>query len=222
MKKKDRKAIQKKEKKIIKILKNMSTKIQSSEDKKSQEGVNKQNGKSHAAEKGEQTLHTLLEKGMKDIYSAEKQLVDALPEVAQAVDNEELEDAINTHLEQTKKHVMRLEKAFERLGISKDQMEECLAMKGLIEETRKIIEEFPRSAVRDSALIIGSQKIEHYEIASYGSLCELCDVLGEDRIGDLLGKTLEEEEETDELLSEIAQDVNDEAAEMSMHEEEYQ
>jgi ferritin-like metal-binding protein YciE len=215
MKKKDRKAIQRKEKEIIKILKDMSTKIQTSDDKKSQE---KQNGKS--AQKGGQTLHTLLETAMKDIYSAEKQLVDALPEVAQAVDSEELEEAISTHLEQTKKHVMRLEKAFERLGISKDQMEECLAMKGLIEETKKIIKEFPRSAVRDSALIIGSQKIEHYEIASYGSICELCDVLGEERIGDLLGKTLEDEEETDELLSDIAQDVNDEAAEMSMQEEE--
>lgn len=207
----------------------MSTKAQTSEDKKSQdksqEGAmangKQQNGKS--AQKGDkQSLHTLLEAALKDVYSAEKQLVEALPEVAQAVDNEELEEAVNTHLEQTKKHVLRLEKAFERLGISKDDGEECLAMKGLVEETKRIIQEFPRSAVRDSALIIGSQKIEHYEIASYGSICELCDVLGEDRIGDLLGRTLEEEEETDELLSEIAQDVNDEAAEMSMQEEEYQ
>lgn len=200
----------------------MSTKVQT-EDKKSQEGnghgkSREQNGKS--AQKGEQTLHTLLEHGMKDIYSAEKQLVEALPEVAQAVDNEELEEAITTHLEQTKKQVARLEKAFERMGIETNNIEKCIAMEGLIEETKKIIREFPRSAVRDSALIIGSQKIEHYEIASYGSLCELADVLGEDRLGDLLGRTLEEEEETDELLSEIAKDVNDEAAEMSMQREE--
>lgn len=201
----------------------MSTKVQS-EDKKSQDTTNsqgKQNGRS--SNKGEQTLETLLEHGLKDIYSAEKQIVDALPEVAQAADNEELEEAINTHLEQTKKQVARLEKAFERMGIDKNNIEKCVAMEGLIEESRKIIQEFTRGAVRDSALIIGSQKIEHYEIASYGSLCELCDVLGEDRLGDLLGRSLEEEEETDEILSEIAQDVNDEAAEMSMQgQEEYQ
>jgi ferritin-like metal-binding protein YciE len=170
--------------------------------------------------KDEKSLHTLLERGMKEIYSAEKQLVEALPEVAQAVDNEELEEAINTHLEQTRKQIARLEKAFERMGLEKDDSEKCVAMEGLIEETRKIIQEFSRSPVRDSALIIGAQKIEHYEIASYGSLCELADVLGEERIGDLLGRSLEEEEETDELLSEIAKDVNDEAAEMSLQEEE--
>lgn len=195
----------------------MSTKVQSgSDDRKSQEG----NGTKQTGTTGQQTLHTLLEKGMRDIYSAEKQLVDALPEVVQAVDNEELEDAINTHLEQTRKQVQRLEKAFERMGLPVESNEKCAAMEGLIEETRKVIREFPRSPVRDAALIIGAQKIEHYEIAAYGSLCELADVLGDERLGDLLGRTLEEEEETDELLSEIARDVNDEAAEGVMYEEE--
>ncbi len=201
----------------------MSTKVQN-EDSKSQEGKGKsreeQNGKS-GSRKEEQTLHSLLEHGMKDIYSAEKQLVAALPEVIQAVDNDELEEAITQHLEQTKKQAARLEKAFERMGIDMNSGEECVAMKGLIDEAKKTIREFGRSAVRDSALIIGCQKIEHYEIASYGSLCELAEVLGEDRLSDLLGKSLEEEEETDELLSEIARDVNDEAAEMAMQEEEY-
>lgn len=200
MKKKDRKAIAKNEKKIIKMIKDMS----------------KQNGKTE--QQGEPTLHTLLEKSLKDIYSAEKQLVDALPEVAQAADNDELEEAFSNHLEETKKQVSRLEKTFERLGISKDQTETCVAMEGLIEEVKKVIRDYGRSAVRDSALIIGAQKIEHYEIAVYGSLCELADVLEEDKLGDLLGKSLEEEEEADELLSNIAQDVNDEAHEMSMQE----
>lgn len=195
----------------------MSTKA-STDDKKSQEG-REQSGKFAQGQKGEQTLHTLLEKGMKDIYSAEQQLVQALPDVAQAADNEELEEAINTHLEQTKKQVARLEKAFERLGIEKTNAEKCVAMEGLIEENNKVTTEFSRGPVRDAALIIGAQKIEHYEIACYGSLCELADVLGEERLGDLLGRSLEEEEETDELLSEIARDVNDEAAEMSMQEE---
>ncbi|HMJ70816.1 MAG TPA: DUF892 family protein [Cyclobacteriaceae bacterium] len=201
----------------------MSTKVQNgSDDKKSQEGngMNKQNGKS-GQQAGQQTLHTLLEKGLRDIYSAEKQLVEALPEVIQAVDNEELEEAIVTHLEQTKKQVQRLEKVFERMGFTKESQEECAAMEGLVEENKKIVREFQRGAVRDAALIIGCQKIEHYEIAVYGSLCELCDVLGEERAGDLLGRTLEEEEDTDELLSEIAQEVNDEAAEMDLQEEEY-
>jgi ferritin-like metal-binding protein YciE len=202
--------------------KTMSTKTQTgSDDRKSQEGngMNKQNERT-GQQAGEQTLHTLLEKGMRDIYSAEKQLVEALPEVVQAVDNEELEEAINTHLEQTRKHVQRLEKAFERMGLPVESNEKCVAMEGLIEETRKIIREFQRSPVRDAALIIGAQKIEHYEIAVYGSLCELADVLEDERLGDLLGRTLEEEEETDELLSEIARDVNDEAAEAIMYEEE--
>lgn len=178
----------------------------------------KQNGKS--AQPKEQSLQALLEAGMKDIYSAEKQLVEALPEIIQAVDNEDLEEAITNHLEQTRKQVGRLEKSFERMGLDKNEEEKCMAMEGLIQEAKKIIQEFSRGAVRDAALIIGCQKVEHYEIASYGSLCELCDVLGEERLGDLLGRSLEEEEEADELLSEIARDVNDEAAEAALQREE--
>ncbi len=182
------------------------------EEPKASESKTKQNGRNA----GEKTLHTLLETGLKDIYSAEKQLVEALPEIAQAVDDEELEEAVNHHLEQTKKHVSRLEKIFERLGISKNDEEMCEAMAGLIREGKKTIAEFERSPVRDSALIISAQKIEHYEIAAYGSLCELADVLGEDKAHDLLGRTLEEEEETDELLTDIAKDVNDHAADLAV------
>ena len=165
--------------------------------------------------KSQKSLYTLLETELKDIYSAEQQLVSALPEVAQAVDNEDLEEAINDHLGQTRKHVARLEKIFERYSISKSDSEKCEAMEGLIKEGKEIIRDFDRGPVRDAALIIAAQKIEHYEIATYGSLCELADVLGEDRLCDFLGKTLDEEEETDELLSEIAKDVNDEAYELS-------
>jgi ferritin-like metal-binding protein YciE len=168
------------------------------------------NGKTKA-----HSLNELFEKGLKDIYSAEKQLVLALPEIVKAVDNEELEEAMNRHLEQTKRHVDRLEKIMERMHISKHEDERCEAMAGLIEEGKKIINEFDRSPVRDSALIIGAQKIEHYEIAAYGSLCELADVLGETKIHDLLGRTLDEEEDTDQLLTDIAQDINDEAYELS-------
>jgi ferritin-like metal-binding protein YciE len=196
----------------------MTTKTQrGTDERKATETGKSENGSGRS--KNKKTLVDLLETGLKDIYSAETQLVAALPEVAQAADNEELEEAINHHLEQTKKQVSRLEKIFERLDISKSEMEKCAAMEGLIEENKKIISEFPRSAVRDSALIIGAQKIEHYEIAAYGSLCELADVLGEDRICDLLEKSLDEEEETDEYLTEIAEEINDEASEISYESE---
>jgi ferritin-like metal-binding protein YciE len=162
---------------------------------------------------GQQTLHTMFEKLLQDTYSAETQLVEALPKMAQAAENEELQDAFNYHLNQTQKHVERLEKVFNRLGIDKGA-ETCKAMEGLIEEGNKIIEEYEENAVRDSALIIGAQKIEHYEIASYGSLCELADVLGYEKVYDILGRTLDEEEETDKTLSEIAEEINDEAVEL--------
>ena len=188
----------------------MTTKGQSPEESKAfneKEGGNGQ--------KDGKDLHGLLESGLKDIYSAEKQLVEALPQVAQAVDSDDLEEAINEHLDETKKQVTRLEKIFERLGISKTDSTKCVAMQGLVEETKKTIQEFQRSPVRDSALIISCQKIEHYEIAAYGSLCELADVLGERRILDLLEQTLQEEEDADHALTDIAQDVNDEAFELS-------
>jgi ferritin-like metal-binding protein YciE len=116
--------------------------------------------------------------------------------------------------------VERLEKIFNRLEIDKSEVESCKAMEGLIEEGNKIIEEYEEGHVRDSALIIGAQKVEHYEIASYGSLCELADVLRYPQIKNLLGRTLDEEEMTDEDLTGLAQEINDEAYEMSQDERE--
>jgi ferritin-like metal-binding protein YciE len=169
-------------------------------------------------EKNNKTLDNLFEEGLKDIYSAEKQLIEALPLMAKAAYNEELQDAFENHLQQTKRQAERLEKIFDRLRIEKNEEEKCKAMEGLVAECQKVIDEFEESSVRDSALIIGAQKIEHYEIASYGSLCELADVLGYSKIAELLDRTLEEEEETDKNLTEIALDVNDEAFELE-HEE---
>jgi len=192
--------------------KTMTTKTVSSAEEHNGSGANASKDKKQ--NKGKD-LRALLESGLKDIYSAEKQLLEALPEVIQALDSDELEEAVSEHLEQTKRHVSRLEKVMERLRISSDSGQTCEAMKGLVEEARKTIGEFDRGPVRDSALIIGAQKIEHYEIAAYGSLCELADVLGEDRTCDALEKTLIEEKQTDERLSEIAQNVNDDAFEMA-------
>lgn len=171
-------------------------------------------------EKSNQTLETLFEEGLKDVYNAEKQLLEALPEMAKAAYSEDLQDAFNEHHQQTKRHVERLEKIFDRLRIDKSEEENCEAMEGLIKEGKEIIEKFEESPVRDSALIIGAQKIEHYEIAAYGSLCELAEVLGYSKIADALDRTLEEEEITDKNLTAIAQEVNDEALELS-YEEEY-
>jgi ferritin-like metal-binding protein YciE len=163
------------------------------------------------------TLQDLLESGLREIYSAELQLLEALPDVAKACYSEDLQDAVLRHHRQTQRHVERLEKVFKRLAISVDTKATCLAMEGLVAENKRIISEFDESPVRDSALIIGTQKIEHYEIACYGSLCELCDVLGYWNVCDVLGRTLDEEEKTDLELTEIAMHVNDDAYEMSAH-----
>lgn len=173
-------------------------------DKKTNE--NEMNGKAGKTK----TLEELLEDGLKDVYSAEKQLIEALPEIAKAAYDEELEAAFNRHLEQTRKHAERIEKICDRLDI-KPSGKTCKAMEGLIAEGRDLISEYKQSPVRDSALIIAAQKIEHYEIASYGSLCELADVLGHQKIVAILDRTLQEEEATDHLLTDIAHDINDDA-----------
>lgn len=182
---------------------------------KSSRSVSKTSGK-----QVDKTLEDLFEEGLLDIYNAETQLIDALSEMAKAAESEDLEDALNNHLEETRRQVERLEKIFDRLGIDKNQAGTCKAMEGLIEENQKVIQEFDRSPVRDAAIIIGAQKVEHYEIASYGSLVELADVLGYEKIGDMLDRTLQEEGDTDKLLSSIAQDVNDDAYELSFESEE--
>lgn len=166
-------------------------------------------------QKAQKTLEDLFEDGLKDIYSAEKQLIEALPKMAKAADSEELEEAFEFHLQQTKKQAERIEKIFERLGIESDDSKECEAMKGLIEEAEEIISEFEAGPVRDSALIIAAQKVEHYEIAAYGSLCELADVLGMNKECDILDRTLQEEGDTDHNLTELAMYINDYALEMS-------
>ena len=165
--------------------------------------------------KKQKTLEELLEDNLKDIYSAEQQLIEALPKMAEAASSNELRQAFTKHLEITKKQFSRLEKVFAKFEIDPAEVETCEAMKGLIEEGEKVIEEYEESPVRDSALIIGAQKVEHYEIAAYGSICELADVLGYSSLHDLMGRSLDEEETTDEELTEIAVEINDEAKALS-------
>lgn len=161
----------------------------------------------------EPALLELFTDSIKDIYWAEKQLVKALPKLKKAATSPELAGAITEHIEVTKVQVMRLEEVFKLLG-KKPQAKKCDAMEGLIKEGESIVEETEQgSATRDVGIILASQKVEHYEIATYGGLTQLAATLGLDEIADILAQTLEEEKETDERLSEIAEhDVNYAAA----------
>jgi ferritin-like metal-binding protein YciE len=147
---------------------------------------------------------------LKDLYSAENQLVKALPKMAKAATSEELKTAFTEHLEQTKGHVARLEQIFEALEES-PRGKKCAGMEGLIKEGQEAIEEDYEGAVKDAALIGAAQRVEHYEIAAYGTAKALAEVLGESDHAATLDETLEEEKETDEKLTENSEQVNEEA-----------
>jgi ferritin-like metal-binding protein YciE len=166
------------------------------------------------------SLKTLLIEELRDLYSAETQLVKALPKMARAASTEELSDAFNEHLEITKGHVNRLEEIFERLD-EKPKGHACQAMEGLLREGTEAIEAEGEDSVRDAALIIAAQKIEHYEISGYGSVRTIAELLGEDHAAELLQETQDEEEEADQKLTQLAEDVvNPEAASSTQDEEE--
>jgi ferritin-like metal-binding protein YciE len=149
---------------------------------------------------------------LKDIYWAEKHLTKALPKMAKSATTEELKEAFENHLTQTEEHVSRLEQVFEVLG-EKAQAKKCEAMEGLVKEADSIIEETDKGTLtRDVALIMAAQKVEHYEIATYGGLVTLAGTYGLTEAAELLQMTLDEEKETDENLTYIAENsVNHEA-----------
>jgi ferritin-like metal-binding protein YciE len=150
---------------------------------------------------------------IKDIYWAEKKLVQTLPKLAKAATSAELRDAFTNHLEETKEHVSRLEKVFDLLG-EKPQAKKCDAMEGITEEGASVIEDTDKGTfTRDVALILAGQKAEHYEIATYGGLTEIAKTLGLNEIVSLLETTLEEEKNADSTLTELAEgSVNDQAS----------
>lgn len=150
-----------------------------------------------------QTLRDLFIHELKDLYSAETQLVEALPKVAAAATHPDLKAGIETHLEETKEHVNRLEQILESLGEDTDGPA-CKAMEGLIAEGEALLEEDADPEVLDAGIIGGSQKIEHYEIAGYGTARAYAELLEETEAVELLTQTLEEEEATDEKLTELA------------------
>ncbi len=153
-----------------------------------------------------ESLQTLLEEELKDLYSAEKQLVKALPKMAKKASSEELRAALEEHLEVTKGQVDRLEKVFKSLG-KPAKSKTCKAMKGLIEEASEILEEDATDEVLDAGIIAAAQKVEHYEIASYGTVRTWARLCGEDKAADLLQETLDEEGEADEKLTSLAESV---------------
>ena len=142
---------------------------------------------------------------LQDIYWAEKKLVKTLPKLKEAATSQQLKNAFANHLEQTKTHVSRLEQVFELIG-EKAKAKKCLAMAGITDEGDDIIDDTDEgTAQRDVALVMAAQKAEHYEIATYGGLATLAKTLGFDEAKELLGQTLSEEKETDELLTKIAE-----------------
>ena len=148
-------------------------------------------------------LENLFLHELKDLLSAEKQLVKALPKMAEGASSEKLTSAFEEHLEQTKVHVSRLEQIFELLDKS-PRAEHCKAMEGLVKESADLLEEEGTEVVMDAALIGAAQRVEHYEIAAYGTTRSLAELLGYDKAVKLLEETLEEEKEADAKLTEIA------------------
>lgn len=151
-------------------------------------------------------LNDLFEDGLKDIYWAEKALVKALPKMMKNATNEKLKAAIEQHLSETETHVARLEECFEALG-KKAQAKKCDAMQGLLDEGNSIIEETEPGTVRDAGIIAAAQKVEHYEIATYGTLAAFAKILQESDVLKNLLKTLDEEKNCDETLTSLA-DIN--------------
>jgi len=152
----------------------------------------------------ETMLKELFIEELRDIYWAEKHLTKALPKMKKAATSEELASAFEDHLAVTEKQIERVEQVFGLLEMTA-RAKKCEAMEGLVKEAQNIMEELPKgSAVIDAGLIIAGQKVEHYEIAAYGSLVQLAKTMGETEIADLLQQTLDEEKQADQLLTELA------------------
>jgi ferritin-like metal-binding protein YciE len=190
-----------------------NTSKQTDNETKSNHKNSKTNGKSTTdGPNAEQGFRDLFEDELKDIYWAEKALTKAIPKMIKNTTTPDLTQALEDHLEETKGHVDRLEEAFQMLGKAA-RAKKCEAMDGLIKEAEEIMEDTPEGIVRDAGIISAGQKVEHYEIATYGTLCAFAKTLGEDEVASLLQQTLEEEKVANEKLTDIAESsVNLEAA----------
>jgi ferritin-like metal-binding protein YciE len=184
---------------------------------KSKNNMSNQNGERENSGMQTSQLEKLFEDELKDIYWAEKALTKAIPKMIKNATSEDLIEALENHLEETQGQVSRVEQVFEVLG-KKAVAKKCEAMEGLINEAEEIMQECEEGAMCDAGIISAAQKVEHYEIASYGTLRQFAETLGLNEAVSLLEQTLEEEKGADEKLSEVAMSaINIEAAE---HEEE--
>ena len=158
-----------------------------------------------------ESLHDLFVDELRDMYDGEKRLLRALPKMAKAASDEDLQKAFRSHLKETERQVGRLEQVFKTVS-EKPRGKKCDGIMGIVEEGNKAIQELGEGPILDAALIAGGQKVEHYEIASYGTLAYFAELLGNSRAKDLLGETLDEEKAADEKLTAIAKsDVNRQA-----------
>jgi ferritin-like metal-binding protein YciE len=153
------------------------------------------------------SLHALYIQELRDLYHAEKQILKALPKVIDATNAAELRTALSHHLEETKGHVTRLEQVFQ-LHNEEAKTKVCGGMKGILSEGEDILSHDESSAVRDAGIVAGCQKVEHYEIASYGSVCAWAEQMGHTKAAKILHETLEEEKHADRKLTEIGKRLN--------------
>lgn len=160
-----------------------------------------------------ESLRELLITECQDLYSAEQQIIDALPKMAEEASAPELKSAFKQHLEQTKSHLMRLDQVFRSFPDEDKDDKTCKGMQGLIKEGKEMIKQDGEPEVKDAGLIAAAQRVEHYEIASYGCVCTYAELLGYDQVHELLGQNLDEEETTDQKLTALAEDVINQEAE---------
>ncbi|HEY2933783.1 MAG TPA: ferritin-like domain-containing protein [Acidobacteriota bacterium] len=158
-----------------------------------------------------QSFHSLFLHELQDLYSAEVQMVESLPKMIRAAAYAELQNAFQNHYEETRQQLTRLQRVFAMLGVDPGT-EPCLGVQGLIREATEILQSTADPSVKDAALISVAQKIEHYEIASYGTICTWAKLLDYDDALDLLKETVDEEKKADEKLSDIAKDTINQAA----------
>jgi ferritin-like metal-binding protein YciE len=158
------------------------------------------------------TLHDLYVEELKDLYSAENQIIKALPRMVKAASSSELQEAFEKHLEETKEHAQRLEQIFKKMGIN-SKGKKCKGMKGLLEEGKDMLKGKAEPAVKDAGIIAAAQRVEHYEIAGYGCARTYAGIIGDQEAAELLQQTLEEEGAADKKLTEVAENtINSEAA----------
>lgn len=158
-----------------------------------------------------ESLRELFHEELQDLYSAEKMIIKALPKVSDKASSPELKSAINHHLEQTRGHVQRLDQIFDQIRNVDREDKKCKGMEGIIKENESMLKEDAEPEVRDAAIISGAQRVEHYEIAAYGTVRTYANLLGQTQWAQLLQQTLDEEKQTDSKLNSIAEHINVEA-----------